>query len=188
MTITEQVFGLQPGEPNAGYVRALWLLRAADVLNVLSPQELPVAGQPLTVSKAGLLVRTGAMLSRIKPMTKTATFEEPGDTEAAGSVYAPQLQIPMPKPSPAFDQYLSRYAATRWVVFWVDYNGQGWLAGEPDNGLRLTTSRLQGATNGLLLTFTGRSYHPAWRLESTEPEVLFVNSAFDFGFNLSFDS
>ncbi|UHG93380.1 hypothetical protein [Spirosoma oryzicola] len=188
MTTTQQILGQPAGQPNAGFVRAAWLLRAADVAAVLSPQQYPVAGQPQTVSKAGLLVRNGALLSRLQLPAKTATFDEASSRELAGMTYVPTLQFPLPRPSAAFDDYIARYASARWVVFWADYNGQGWIAGDPANGLRLGVTRLQGATNGIQLTFTGRSAHPIWRLESTDPEVLFAGSAFDFGFNLSFDS
>ncbi|GAB3802986.1 hypothetical protein GCM10028819_32190 [Spirosoma humi] len=188
MTISEQVFGLQPGQPNAGFIRTLWLLRAVDVVDVLEPHQLPVAGQPHTVSKSGLLVRVGSKLSKLSLPAKTGTFDESSLREAAGTVYTQTLQLPLPRSSAALDHYLGQNAVHRWVAFWIDYNGQGWLAGRPDNGLRLTTTRLQAASNGIQLTLVGKSHLSIYRLEGTDPAVLFPDSAFDFGFNLSFDS
>lgn len=188
MTVSEQSYGLVMRMPNSGFVRELWLLRAGDVLAVLDPATLPLTGQPMTVHQGGVLVEVGAHVTHLVPPPRTAMFEEATVTDRAGIAYVPALELTLPKPDERLRDYLFRNQATRWVVFWRDYNDQGWIAGEADNGLRLTITSSQGSANGLRLSLTGRQMHPAWRLASTELTALFPAAEFDHSFDLSFDS
>ena len=188
MTVQEQVFGVVSIQPNAGYVRQLWLLRCADVVKLLDPFSFPASNRLMSVSKSGLLVTPGSLLTKLVPSARTATFEEPTTADRAGLLYQPSISLAIPKARAALQQFLYLNAVSRWVAFWVDYNGQGWVSGQPDNGLRLITSPVQGEQHALRLSLTGRQVQPTWRLESTSPAELFPDAAFDFSFDISFDS
>ncbi len=188
MTVQEQTFGVVGIQPNAGFVRQLWLLRCSDVVNLLDPFSFPFSNRIMTVSKSGLLVTAGSLLTKLVPSTRTATFEEPTSLDRAGLIYQPAISLAIPKATAALQQFLYLNALSRWVVFWIDYNGQGWVSGQPDNGLRLVTTPVQGEQHALRLSLSGRLCQPSWRLESTNPELLFPDAAFDFSFDLSFDS
>jgi|GEM_PF-4143748 len=188
MTVTEQRFGGVQGVANAGYVRSVWLLRCVDVLAVLDPSLLPVPNQPMTVSAGGLLVAVDALVTKLLPPTRTARWQQTDVLDRAGKTYSLSLTLSLPRPSAALTEYLYRHQAVRWVAFWLDGNGQGWVGGEPDNGLRLTMTQSQAEQNVLGLTLTGKSAHPAWRLETTDLATLFPDAAFDYSFDLSFDS
>ncbi|GAB3754003.1 hypothetical protein GCM10028817_20100 [Spirosoma pomorum] len=188
MIVTEQTVGHWRGQANTGYVRTAWLLRAIDVLAVLSPAMLPVAGQPHTVHRTGLLVEPHAIVTRLQFPVRTGLFEESSDQSADGTSYQPALTVTLPGPTAELDAWLHDHRQQRWVVFWLDGNGQGWLAGEPDNGLRLTLSRYQTDSNKLTLAFRGRSTHSVYRLETTSLAELFPDADFDFSFDSSFSS
>lgn len=188
MLVQEQQFGYSDRRPNAGFVRAVWLLRCVDVLAVLDPILLPVPGLPMTVSASGVLVGLDAVVTKLLPPPQTAQFEQTDVPDRAGRAFGLTLQLSLPRPTEALSDYLYRNQAVRWVAFWVDGNGTGWVGGEPANGLRLTTAHSQGDLNALGITLTGRSAHPLWRLESTDLATLFPNAAFDYSFDLSFDS
>ena len=192
MTVSPQYFGVDRIQPNAGYVRTLWLLREPDVLAVLEPSPEPervsLTVSPRLDSPAGLLARVGAVVTRLQPPSRTATFAEPTQSDRAGTMYLPSLQLSLPRPPAELDRYLTDHQAVRWVVFWLDYNGQGWVAGDAGNGLRLTIGRQQSETALINLQFSGKNWHPAWRLATTDLATLFPNVDFDYSFDLSFNS
>ncbi|MGM9508598.1 hypothetical protein ACS5NO_12755 [Larkinella sp. GY13] len=183
MTVSPQHFGVDRMQPNAGYVRTLWLLREPDVLAVMEPERVS-----MTVSPAGLLARVGAVVTRLQPPSRTATFAEPTQSDRAGTMYLPSLQLSLPRPPAELDRYLTDHQAVRWVVFWLDYNGQGWVAGDAGNGLRLTIGRQQSETALINLQLSGKNWHPAWRLATTDLATLFPVVDFDYSFDLSFNS
>lgn len=174
--------------PNAGFVQQLWLLQATDVVTLLDPETFPVTGKPMTVSKQGVLVEAGAVVTRMVFPYRSATFEQTKSAEIAGSYYEPKLQITLPRPTAELDEFMFRYADCRWVAFWMDGNGQGWIAGEPMNGLVMIVTRSQAETNSLRIDLTGRGWHPVWRLESVDLTELFPDAAFDYSFDFSFDA
>lgn len=188
MLVTEQRYGLVQGTPNAGFVQSLWLLRTSSVVAVLDPTQLPVVNRPMTVHRSGLLVSVGATVTRLVPPARTSTFGETRVTDRSGTGYAQTLTISLPKPTVELNSFLFKNQGARWVAFWQDGNGQGWIAGEPTNGLRLSTTQVQADANALTLMLTGLSTHPTWRLDSTDLAELFPEAGFDHSFELSFDS
>ena len=174
MLVKEQVFGFRQGEPNAGFVRKLWLLRASDVLMVGLP---------------GILVKDDAVVTRLSLPSRTATFDEPMTTDRNGVVYTPTLEVVIPGNPADLIDFLFCNQASRWIAFWEDNNGQGWISGEPENGLRITnTKQSQAELRAFRLTLTSKYLHPTYRLNCTNLADLFPDAAFDYSFDLSFDS
>ncbi|KAB7728010.1 hypothetical protein F5984_19845 [Rudanella paleaurantiibacter] len=183
MTVTQQQYRFRAGDANSGFVRELWLLRERDVLELLMK---PTPGIPLTVPSSALVVNVGALLTHLVPPTRSATAEVSATTgNRAGVVYESRIELTLPKPGEPLLRYLYEQRHERWLVIFRDYNAQAWLAGVPGNGLRmgLTTS-----TSTLRLSLAGRNDLPFLPLETADPAALFPDAAFDYSFDLSFDS
>ncbi|MVM35284.1 hypothetical protein GO755_35005 [Spirosoma sp. HMF4905] len=190
MQVTESRIGLTLQQPNAGQVARLKLLPIERVLAILSPDELPVVGSPKTISKNGLNVEAGSILTELVFPAGGCTMQETSqaDPAGAGTSWELTLEAALPRNQPALTDWLETNQARRWLAIWLDRNGQAYLAGEPGNGLRLELSRTIGALNYVQVTIKGRSWHPAWFLETFDSASLFADVDFDLSFDISFNA
>lgn len=188
MLVTEQSFQTHRQQPNAGQVARLKLLPIDAVLAISPPNTWPILAGPLTVSKYGLAVASGAKLTELVFPPDGCSFSEVSTTDEAGAVWSPTLLATVPKNQPELLAWIDANQTTRWLAIWLDRNGYAHLAGEPGNGLRLEISRSIAATNAVGFTIKGRSWHPAWFLETFDSATLFADVDFDQSFDYSFNA
>lgn len=188
MLLTEQTLSTYRQRPNIGQVARLKLLPIADVLAITPPGEGPAVADPLTVSKYGLAVAAGATLTELVFPPGGCTFTEATSTDAAGTVWAPELTATIPQNQPLLVDWLAKNKTRRWLAIWLDRNGQAYLAGEPGNGLRMGISRAIAGGNSVAVSLKGRSWHPTYFLETFDSSVLFAYVDFDLSFDFSFNA
>ncbi|WP_177226009.1 hypothetical protein, partial [Arsenicibacter rosenii] len=99
-----------------------------------------------------------------------------------GSVFTVTAQVRIPKPTTALYDYLNKIDQQRLLVWWTDYNGQSRLAGEPDNGLRLTWTDAQSEANAIVISLSGRFTHaPYYILDGDDIFTAFTDEfSYDF--------
>ncbi len=188
MLLTEQSLSTHQQRPNVGQVARLKLLPIDAVLALTPPGEGPAVSDPLTVSKYGLAVAAGAVLTEIIFPPGGCSFTEATASDAAGTVWSPELTATVPKNEPALVDWLAKNKTRRWLAIWLDRNGQAYVAGEPGNGLRMGVSRAIAGGNSVAISLKGRSWHPTYFLETFDSSVLFAYVDFDLSFDFSFNA
>lgn len=142
-----------PTTPNTGFVRRLWLVPTNEASDPsLSDDGLTLVGRLTLMETANVLTMV------FQNGDCSASLD---DTDSAdGMVYSASLEFVLPTQADTIRAYLNARAGARWLMGWEDYNGQGWLAGQTGNGLRLGFARLQGGRNQSKVKLSGRQADP----------------------------
>ncbi|WP_155296289.1 hypothetical protein [Spirosoma rigui] len=187
MTIQEQKVGTWAGFPAVGFVARLKLVPADQVVNLLTPDQLPTPGKPFTVNKAGILVEVGTTVYELNLRPAQTTFKQDEIVDVNGTSYALSIEADVPT-SPDLVKFLQLNRARRWLAIWIDLTGQAYVAGQANKGFTLTHQRSLTSINSTQLSLRARCLNPTWYLESFLSSELFPDAAFDHSFAISFDS
>ncbi|GAB3911564.1 hypothetical protein GCM10028803_53330 [Larkinella knui] len=185
MSILEQQLGGWQQQPSVGHVARLKLVSIDDVLSVTTPDELPVAGRPLTVASLGLSVVDGAVMTELVFPPRTCTFTESTSRQAGQVLYTIALSTSLVAPDETLLTWLNEHLERRFLAIWLGHNGKVYQAGEIGNGLWMITGRGLTEQDSLSLTLQGLATHPVWYRDSYT-ETLPPDAEFDLSFDLSF--
>jgi hypothetical protein len=193
MGITEEIIGDgYVGASNLGYVRRLWLLKQADVIEVPNPLSfflLSGALPPLTVPISGIALRTGAAkATEIKFPPQKCMLTASSVRTDFGSCTKVQLRTEVPKIQVILSAFLTKHAETEFVGIVEDGNGKLYIAGDEENGLRFEVEKAMAAQNGNVITFTSMLPHPVWFCEGGSLAEQFPDAEFSYEFSLGFTS
>ncbi|MCX6216561.1 hypothetical protein [Spirosoma sp.] len=159
------------GGVNSGFLARLWLIPIDEVLGVLDP-ELFSSGEAFTVPASGLPTTEEAEVSRLNFPAGGGSFEEILTRGAEGPVYTMTIEAMLPKNETDLLAFLHRNQARRWLAICEDRNGGVFVSGEPGRGLDLFLTRAIVETSSIRISLSGRSWHPAFRLEDADLETL----------------
>lgn len=185
MNILEQKLGSWQQQPSVGHVARLKLFFSDDVRGQTTPDELPVAGRPLTVTSQGLDLKPDAVMTELVFPPHTCTFTETVSRQSGQLLYTIVISTSLVAPDETLLTWLDQHQERRFLAIWLGHNGQVYLAGEPDNGLWLLSGRGLTEQDSLTLTLQGVATHPIWFRDSYL-ETLPADTEFDFSFDLSF--
>lgn len=172
------------GRSPVGLVTHVLLIGLEHVLAVFDPERYPVPGAPHQLDIGSLAVSRNANFFRLTFVPGLCQFGE-ADSESG---YVISLEATMAGHDGELMAWQHANQQRRWLALIRMVDGQCLLLGNPETGLRHTFNRSSATNQGSKLTFSGKDWHPAWALPSIELSELFPDAAFDYSFNLSFDS
>lgn len=140
-------------QPNAGYIQSIWLIPVQDVLGL----EVS-ASDPGAINTISLADNADVVSLRFRRGSCSVAIDE-NDT-VDGIVHMLAINMAIPRQADTLMDYMATRRGSRWLVGWADYNGQYWVGGHPENGLRLAISRQQAEQNQTQLKLTGRLVSP----------------------------
>jgi hypothetical protein len=181
MLVTASTIGTACGAPSTGFVIQLYLLDARDVESVYEPAD----GELLC---GGIVVRNGAPLVELPLRYRSGTYQESQNTSNDGLGFNVTLSLSYPAVNnPSVVAWANANKKRRWVAIFKTVTGEVLLAGDPENGLRLSIGR-NGQERGMIgLSLNGSFWHTMWLLPTIDLEELFggpkfVSSGFSSGF------
>ncbi|WP_460635931.1 hypothetical protein [Larkinella harenae] len=188
--------GAAEGETNAGGIQRLRIM-PANQLRILRPERFALPGRSgypaFTLSSQHLFFQPDYTLTDVEIMPGSGEFAEPDNSSSQGVLYAPSIQLTIPKVRPDARIWLHQNRNVRWIAFLADRNGFFRCVGTPDQPLALSVNAGTGSgvlgRNQTVLTFSGNVQQPAYYLQGIDDECLIdLSPDFDESFSFEFNS
>lgn len=192
MTVSEQKIGGY-NQSNVPFVLSLHLVNRKDVIAVLDPvrHKLPDA-VAMRVPIGGVRIRTGAKLYKFMFPPLTCGFTQESSRGDGGVQYAVGVSFPMPASRIDLSEWFNDNAESQFVALMADANGQAYIVGNEDRGLRPLLGQVIGSINDQSVTLSGNFNVPAFILPSDGAGVvlanLFPETDFSLDFSLDFNA
>lgn len=176
----------QIGEPcqspfNAGFLTHLYLIRTDEVVYVHSPTADSIS-QPQTA----IGIQPGAQITQLLIRPKTATLTESSVESVDGVSYTASIAFPIRGTVPELTTWLHQNNKRRYVILTRDTLGNCYVAGQPENGMRISWSRQVSQQSLHQLGLIYVNWHPIQFIPTIDLDLIFPDREFDYSFDLSF--
>ena len=174
------------GEPchspfNAGFLTHLYLIRTDDTVYTKSPDGSSVNQLPSAIG-----INAGAVITQLLIKPKTATFTENISENADGVAYVSSLSVAMKGTARDITTWIHQNTKRRFVILTRDTQGNCYLIGSADNGVRMAWSRQVTTQSTHQLSFNLVNWHAIQFLPTIKLDNIFPHREFDYSFDLSF--
>lgn len=181
------ISGATGTETNSGYIHELILIDINDVEYFNDPDMEADPSYVYKIKNENIGVRGEAIIYKMKFRSKGCTFSETQSLIPEGQVFQLAIAWDFAKNKEDILNFLWQNKVKRWLAIFTDTNGTSYVAGDMDNGLFLTMGRSISAQNMITLQLSGRSWHPAFFIESIDA-IGFADAQFTNAFSLDFKS
>lgn len=162
---------------NIGGILELYLLDRQLVELVYDPVRYPLPeAAPLTLPGGMLLTKPGAGLIRMKFPPLQCSFAQQAVLTDHGTFADIRIEYNLPGQQATLDDFYYRYGEREYLCLFEDANGQAFLAGNEEKGLRLTKGQSIAGVNQNSLSLTGRLAVPLLFLDSLVLSELFPDT------------
>lgn len=165
MLVSKIVIGTSCGVPTSGYVAQLFLIDVAAVTMI--------AASNLECTKVE--VEEISNLYEIKLLPKNCVYNESNFEDGDGNGFQVSFGFGQKDSNPGLYDWLWANQNRRWIALFEGVNGGKYIVGEVRNGLQATFSKADGRIG---IALKGRLSLPALKVESLDPDVLFLQSEF----------
>lgn len=191
MTVSENKVGGYSGS-NSPFVLNLYMFRKSDVVSVLDPIRFPLPdGRPFQMPVGGLRLKTGAKVHRFKFPPQTCTFEQTTTRSDSGVVYLPAIEFPMPGTRIEVEDWMYQNREQQFVAIIETPNGNSWIVGNEERGLRPAAVITVGAVNQHFFSFSAALNTPLFFLTlgtGVNLAEIFPPTDFSIDFSLDFNA
>lgn len=166
--------------PATGYLVVVYLVPTDALVYTFAPNEL------MELSERAIGLVAGGTVTEIRCRALTATLNVTSQSVGEGTVYTTEVNVPILGEQPLLSAWVKRHERRRWLVLARDTLGNCYLAGDKDNGARLSWSQAVTARHSHALVLRSVSEYPAARISTIEPSILFPDREFDYSFEPGF--
>lgn len=166
--------------PATGYLVVVYLVPTDALVYTFAPNEL------MELSDRAIGLAAGGTVTEIRCKPLTATLSVGKQETPDGTVYTTEVTVPILGEQPMLAAWIKRHEKRRWLVLARDTLGNCYLAGDKDNGARLSWGQSVMSRHSHVLVLRSVSEFPAARISTIEPSILFPGRDFDYSFEPSF--
>jgi hypothetical protein len=162
---------------NIGGILELYLLDREQVELVYDPVRYPLPeASPMTLPGGMLMTKPEAGLIRMKFPPLQCSFGQQMVQNDSGTFADVRIEYSLPGQEAELDDFYHRYCDREYLCLFQDANGQAYLAGNEEKGLRLVKGESIAGVNQKSMALTGRLAVPVLFLHSLVLSELFPDT------------
>ncbi|MEA5259455.1 hypothetical protein VB264_16770 [Arcicella aquatica] len=159
MNTSLQRFRQWNDKPSVGYLTRLVLFELEQVISIE-----PVG---MEVTSSGIMLVAGAKGVLFEFSQKVCTWQETKVDDEVGELYTENIEMQVYGQNKALLSWLYANQARRFIGFWRDTNGECFMAGNKDNGLRYQYRRAITDRSMIQVSIAGKFTQPSYFLDSS---------------------